>query len=459
MSRRFFWKMVLGLLVVALLLFSVAHEVSFHVTSWMTEIKPQHRQSLITYSQRAEQSYIKSDPKTFLQLTEDIENNLGVWSAIRGADGTLYSHKPLPESLANKLGFQRRVDWPVHTFMDRVLIGFPLSHSKSFIIELPETMHPRPNTAVVYMLLTMVAPSLVLMFFCYLLYRYLMRPLEALNQATLKLAGGCLDARVGPQMPKRRRDEITQLAASFDSMAERLQRLINSQRQLLGDLSHELRTPLTRIELALDLCRNDGQKALELAPRISRETDLMQQLVSDALTLAWLDGKPHIECVDSFNLATLLDLLCEDASFEYPKHNVVREYETDCLVERSNQRALAQAIENVLRNALRYSPPNTEIALRCQLRPEQVFRVEILDQGEGVAEEQLERIFEPFFRTDKARTREQGGVGLGLALVRRQIEAVGGNVYASNNHPKGLRVVLEFPCSGLETDAVVKNVN
>jgi two-component system sensor histidine kinase PfeS len=343
--------------------------------------------------------------------------------------------------------------------MDKVLIGFPLSQKKSFIIELPKAMHPRPNTSVVHTLLAMVAPSLMLMFFCCLLYRYLMRPLEALNQATLKLAEGCLDARVGPQMPKRRRDEITQLAASFDSMAERLQRLINSQRQLLGDLSHELRTPLTRIELALDLCRNDEQKALELAPRISRETGLMQQLVSDALTLAWLDGKPHIECVDSFNLATLLDLLCEDASFEYPNHNVVREYKTDCPVKRSNQRALAQAIENVLRNALRYSPPNTEITLRCLLRPEQVFCVEILDQGEGVAEEQLETIFEPFFRTDKARTREHGGVGLGLALVRRQIEAVGGNVYASNNYPKGLRVVLEFPCCGLEPNVLVKNVN
>ncbi|WP_028469065.1 sensor histidine kinase [Neptunomonas japonica] len=448
MSRRFFWKMVLGLLAVSLMLFSVAHEVSYQVTSWMTEIKPQHRQSLINYSERAEQAYIKGDSEAFLELTEEVESSLGVWSAVRDADGTLHSNKPLPESLADKLGFQRQVDWPVHTFMDKVLIGFPLSQKKSFIIELPKAMHPRPNTSVVHTLLAMVAPSLMLMFFCCLLYRYLMRPLEALNQATLKLAGGCLDARVGPQMPKRRRDEITQLASSFDSMAERLQRLINSQRQLLGDLSHELRTPLTRIELALDLCRVDEQKALILLPRIGRETELMQQLVSDALTLAWLDGKPQIECVDSFNLATLLDLLCEDASFEYPNHKVVRDYEMDCPVELSNQRALAQAIENVLRNALRYSPPNTEITLRCQLRAEQFFRVEILDQGEGVAEEQLEKIFEPFFRTDKARTREQGGVGLGLALVRRQVEAVGGSVYASNNNPKGLRVVLEFPCSG-----------
>lgn len=452
MSRRFFWQMVCGLLCVALLLFSVAHEAAFSIASWMREIKPADQSTLRHYSEQAEQAFVTGDREGLLQLTRDIEQTLGVWSAIQAADGTLHTHKALPDDLAEMIGFQRHIYWPVHAFMTRVMIGFPLQEGNSFVIELPQSMHPRPNTAVVHTLLTLVVPSLVLIIFCWLLYRYLMRPLEALNQGTLKLAAGDLDARVGPQIPRQRRDEITQLAGSFDSMAERLQRLVTSQRQLLGDLSHELRTPLTRIELALELCRDDKTCAGDIVDRLSRETGLMHQLVDDALTLAWLDGEARIVRTDSFNLSTLLDLLCEDAAFEYPDHIIRKDYAAECPVVNSNQRALAQSIENVLRNALKYSPVGSEITLCCELTGDQKYRIEISDQGQGVAGEQLEKIFKPFFRTDKARSREQGGFGLGLALVKRQLEAIGGSVRAEQNVPQGLRVILLFPATHNEQE-------
>ena len=445
MNRRFFWRLVLGLSVVALLLFSSMHQLSGHITINMTVVKPEHQQVLEGYARQAERALREGDRAAITALTERIETFHGVWAAVREGNGSLHSHTPLPDDLADKLGFQRKVIWPIHPFMTRVLIGFPLENGNSFVIELPDAMHPRPNTSIVHTVLTVVAPSLVLIVFCWLLYRYIMRPLEALNQSTLKLAAGDLDARVGAQIPAHRKDEITQLARSFDSMAERLQLLIQSQRQLLGDLSHELRTPLTRLELALDQCREDESRAAQVLPRLSRDVQLMNLLVDDALTLAWLESEPVLQREDQFSLTALLVLLCEDAQFEFPSHHIRHHNRDQSFPLQSNQRALAQSIENVLRNALKYSPEDSEVKVKCHDDGAGAYQLSISDSGPGVDEDQLERIFDPFYRTDKARTREQGGFGLGLALVKRQIEGVGGHVNAELSPSGGLTLTMRIP--------------
>ncbi len=460
MTRRFFWQMVVSLVIVALLLFSLLHQLAQDVTIQMTRLQQNDQDTLLAYAAQANDAQKSADPLEIILLTQRVADDLSVWSAIQTADGQLISATPIPVSLANNLGFQRHVYWPVHDFMTEVLIGMPLDQEGySFVIELPANMHPRPNTSIIHTFLTLIVPSLVLLVFCWLFYRYLMKPLEALNRSTVKFAAGDLSVRVQPELSVRRRDEITQLASSFDSMADRIQRLVTSQRQLLGDLSHELRTPLTRLELALDLHRQGGQQAEQLMPRLSREIALMNNLVNDALTLAWLDGETEIHCGDQFNLATLLDLLCEDAAFEYPNHRINRRYSTECLLTNSNNRALAQSIENILRNALKYSPAGSVVTVRCETQAKGGYLLEVLDQGQGVEPDQLERIFEPFYRTDKARSREEGGFGLGLALVRRQIDAIGGAVHARLNHPQGLCIVLTIPNQGKQHPRHVKNVN
>lgn len=448
-QRRFFWQMVFSLLVVALVLFSVMHRVAQDITINMTVLKESDQRVLLDYAKLASDAQEYGDTDAIVELTQQVADELAVWSAVQTAQGHLLSATPIPVSLAEKLGFQRLVEWPVHPFMTQVLIGIPLKQEGySFVIELPAYMHPKPNTSMVFHGLTLVAPSLVLMLFCWLLYRYLMRPLEALNRGTLKFAEGDLSARVQPELSGRRRDEITQLASSFDSMADRIQRLVNSHRQLLGDLSHELRTPLTRLELALEQCSQEQLKSPDMLPRLHREVDLMRELVGDALTLAWLDSDPDVECADEFNLSTLLDLLCEDAEFEYPEHLIKREYPPQWPIVGSNQRALAHSIENVLRNALKYSPVGSTVTVRGERNTDGCYIIEIVDQGPGVEQCYLEKIFEPFFRTDKARSREEGGFGLGLALVRRQLEAMGGGVSAHLNTPSGLCIRLRLPGSG-----------
>ncbi|MCP4595289.1 sensor histidine kinase [Neptuniibacter sp.] len=443
MSRRLFWKLNFSFLAVSLIVFSSLHYVSSVLTVSMTEISNDNQQLLLSYAERAEALHNQGDSAAIVALTQEVRDELDVWSAVVSPDNRIISGKALPGHL--NLGFQRYVYWPIHHFMKDVVIGLDFTESNaSFVIELPSFMYPNVNTALIHNLLTIVIPSLMLMLFCWIVYRYLMRPLEALNKGTVKLSEGDLSARVLPEISANRKDELTQVAASFDSMADRIERLVTSQRQLLGDLSHELRTPLTRIGLAIDICKQDGEDTKNFLPRLEREVGQMHGLVEDALTLAWLESEPVLEQEGDFNLATLLNLISEDAEFEYPGRSIHRDYPADLYLSGSSQQVLSQCIENVLRNALKYAPADESVEISCLIQQESYLLI-ISDRGTGVPEDCLEKIFEPFYRTDKARSREQGGFGLGLALCKRQMTAIGGKIWAEVNNNGGLSIKFLIP--------------
>ncbi|WP_286238877.1 ATP-binding protein [Neptuniibacter halophilus] len=445
MNRRLFWRLNFSLLALSLILFSGLHHLSSRITLGMTEVSADNQTRIRELALEIEGALLQGDEARVLQVQQRIRREYGVWSGVRLADHRLLADQPIPEVLRPRLGFQRQVNWPVHPFMQHLLIGEPFTRSGgSFILQLPRSMYPQGNTALVHSLLTIILPSLIMTLFCWLAYRYLMQPLEAMNKGALRLADGDLSARVLPDIRRRRADELTRVAISFDRMADQVEQLVSSQRQLLGDLSHELRTPLTRLALALEISETEPKRIGELQPRLKRELAQMHQLVEDALTLAWLEGEPEIETGDAFNLTTLLDLICEDAGFEFPGRQIRRDYPAQLPLRQSSQMALAQTLENALRNALKYSPEDEPVRVSCCSR-EGEYRVTISDRGPGVPEAYLEKIFDPFFRTDKARSREVGGFGLGLALCKRQVRLLGGEIRAELNTAGGLDIVLTLP--------------
>jgi len=443
MNRHLLWRLVTGILLGAMVMFTLLHQISNHLTIQMTEIDLQDQALLQGYANRAEQAFVLGDLNKIAVLSAEIAKELGVWAAVIGYNHESMLNLSLPDHLRNKLGFQRQLNWPVHPFMEHVLIGFPLADKNaSFVIELPEVMHPKPNTEQVKLLLTLVIPSLLLSLFCWGLYRYLMRPLEALSRGATQLASGDLSARVLPTISQQR-DEIAQVAISFDTMAERIENLVHSQRQMLGDLSHELRTPIARFELALDLVDEDELSIKELNLRLRKDVKVMKDLVEDALTLAWLESDPMIDCAENFDLAVLLDLICDDAEFEFPDHAIKRNYSTPIFLKNSNQKALAHSIENILRNALKYSPEKGEVTVACKVESKGLT-LSIVDQGPGVEASALVKIFKPFFREDKSRSNELGGFGLGLAIAKRQLNAINAQLWACNQPEAGLCITINF---------------
>ena len=427
----------------SILLFTLLHNSAFYLTTQLTVINPQHQSQIKQYARQASNFYARHQLSELDQHFATINLEHQAWSGLIPTNKKLLSHKSLPSHLQDVIGFQRQVQWPVHDFMQQVMIGIKVP-AGYFVMELPQTMRPRPNVTLIEILITIILPSILLSLFCWGLYRHLMRPLNALKDSSIRLAGGDLSTRVCPKIADKE-DSIAQVATSFNQMASRIEQLVGYQRQFLRDLSHELRTPLTRLELALDLCNESNTQTIDLGPRFKRDIEQMKSLVEDTLSLAWLETDPAIKCEDNFNLATLINLICEDADFEFPQRAIVRQYCANLPIENTNQRALAQSIENILRNALKYSSIDTKVTIKCFPYNTSHYQLEIIDQGIGVSSPDLCKIFEPFFRSDKARSREAGGFGLGLALTKRQIAVLGGKISAHNNTTKGLVIKILLP--------------
>jgi two-component system sensor histidine kinase CpxA len=298
--------------------------------------------------------------------------------------------------------------------------------------------------------LPIVVAAIVSGLVCLLLARYLTAPIGRLRRATEAYAAGDLNPRVAPTLGSRR-DEIADLAGAFDHMAQRLQELMSSQRQLLSDVSHELRSPLARLEVALGLARQraDGRATTEF-DRIEREAEHLNELIGQLLSLSRLESgvmKPEREPVD---IGEILAAVAADADFEARANNrrveVARVAPT---VIQGDAALLHSAIENIVRNAVRYTAENTLVRLsldRSDARPD-ALTIRIRDYGPGVPEEMLPRLFEPFVRVDDARDRTRGGYGLGLAIAQKAIRLHGGEVTARNEPNGGLSVIITLPVS------------
>ncbi len=302
----------------------------------------------------------------------------------------------------------------------------------------------RPRVIAVPLLVAAVVSALV----CFLLARYLTAPLSRLRRATDQYASGDLSQRVGPSMGKRK-DEIAELAKAFDRMAERLEVLMASQKQLLNDVSHELRSPLARLQVALGLARQrtEGRAASEL-DRIERETERLNVLIGQLLSLARLDSGTELSDREAVDLSALLEAVVEDSSFEARTRNrQVRILQSVPAMMTANGALLQSALENVVRNAVKYTDKGTTVELSMDHDPERRgwLLIQVHDHGPGVPEDRLPRLFEPFVRVGDARDRASGGYGLGLAIAERAIRLHGGEMSARNEPAGGLSILIHLP--------------
>jgi two-component system sensor histidine kinase CpxA len=237
------------------------------------------------------------------------------------------------------------------------------------------------------------------------------------------------------------------MGRDFNQMAERIESLIQAQQQLLGDISHELRTPLARLNVALGLARRKANP--EVAPlhdRIQREADQLNEMIGELLTLTELETGAENLQTETVALDGLLNEIIADADFEArsQQRHVVLAAATACRLN-GNRKLLRSALENVIRNAIRYTAPDTTVEVQLKEQGTQAT-IQIRDHGPGVPPEMLSHIFRPFYRVADARDRQSGGTGLGLAITERAIRLHHGEVNARNAPDGGLLVSLTLPC-------------
>lgn len=243
----------------------------------------------------------------------------------------------------------------------------------------------------------------------------------------------------------KRPDEIGELARQLQLSGIKIQELIKKQKDLLRDVSHEVRTPLARLQIATETLQLDAgdKRALN---QIKDEILIIDQLVQDLLHLSHFDRPSKSHQIENFKVDTLVDEFIERSKILASTKNLSitsSSTNTNNVDVKGNKFLLDRALDNLMSNAIRHSPNNSEIEIKTEIDNENCY-ISISDQGEGVIEESLEKIFEPFHRLDTSRNRETGGFGLGLSLVKQIVELHKGSVNAFN-HPNGLLVKLSIP--------------
>ncbi len=229
-----------------------------------------------------------------------------------------------------------------------------------------------------------------------------------------------------------------------------LKRLEQVRRDFVANVSHELRTPLTAIqgavETLLDGALKDPDQGRPFVESIAEETASLHRLVNDLLILAHVESKQPILKKEPIPLQEFLETEIARHRSLAEAHQVALMLETvpPGRTVAADRNQLAQAIGNLLDNAVKYNKPNGRVAIRTSMQGQQC-RIEVEDTGIGIPPQDLPRIFERFYRVDKARSRETGGTGLGLSIVKHVAEAHGGSVQVESQFDHGTRFTLILP--------------
>lgn len=342
-------------------------------------------------------------------------------------------------------------DFSVKYGIVRVALMLPGSNAREYIFatELPAGPRAALGVDLAAIALRWSVALLVSGFVCYLLTRYITNPILRLQQASQQLAAGNLSTRAAAET-EHRRDELGNLVRDFNIMADRIEELISRQRQLIYDLSHELRSPLARLNVALDLGRK--RKGDDPAfDHMEQDLERLNEMIERMLTLAKLDTSAAPLHMQRVNLTEVVTRIVRDAEFESRERDGIIKLTADgeCSIQ-GNEELLYSAIENVIRNAIRYTAAQTSVEIELQRRNiEEAACVSLIirDYGPGVPEQELAKIFQPFYRVADARDRQSGGTGLGLAIADRVVRIHGGLIRAENATPQGLRIEVRLPAS------------
>lgn len=412
------------------------------------------RAALVEYGREAIQTYEHEGSKELDEFVVKLREKSGVFLVLFDGQGQSLSRRSIPRRMhhmAKRALRSGEVVFPMMGSRNGLASVVRGGSGRSYVVAIAlsdrppqrETFKGITHGFLGWRLLILLAVTAV---GCYFLARSLTSPIRRLRRATQKFAEGDLSVRIGEQI--KGRNEISDLARDFDEMAGKIEDLVGAQKRLLRDISHELRSPLTRLGLALELARHPGRPESQdnAFARIELESERMNTMIGQLLELTRLEngsGRSDFKTVD---MRLLLEELVRDAGFEAAAKGgeVVLNDGDISQVFRGGEELLRQALENVIRNAVKYTDDGTAVKVDMYQSTD-ILVIRVVDCGPGVPEESLDKLFDPFYRVADARERTSGGTGIGLAIADRSIRIHGGTITAKNRTDKGLEVEIKLP--------------
>lgn len=349
----------------------------------------------------------------------------------------------LTGKMVKKIGYEERFDRQVIS----VILPFTDQNRLEGIIYLYYPLakiSELANTEVILLLSGAVLFSFILGIFVWQGLRQIMRPLHELQHAAEKMSKGHYETRVNVTS----KDEIGQLSHAFNNMAEAIQHEDEQQKTFLATVSHELRTPISYVKGYSEVIQNDlisGSEKEEAIRLIAREANRMERLTNDLIQLARPLQEQEEYDLDPIVLAeTLRDVVAILQKQADVKNIKLKQTYDEELIVLGDEEKLKQIFINIIENAIRYSAENTAIHITTIAKQNDAV-ISIRDSGIGIPQEDLPRITERFYRVNKARSRTDGGSGLGLSIVDQLVRQHNGQLNIQSEFKKGTCVTVTFP--------------
>lgn len=311
----------------------------------------------------------------------------------------------------------------------------PNSFSRATLLLVSPTLLSNPFFFELRPWLIIGVVAIVVSLLCWLpLVHGLTHDIRKMMHATAAITEGRFDV----QVTTSRRDELGSLGVLINRMASRLETYITGQKRFLGDVAHELRSPLGRMQVALGILeRRASAEDVTYLQLLNEEVNAMSSLTGELLSFAKSEFRPTALELHPVNL---LQLVRKAVTVESGDHPIGVDIDPNISVLGDGD-YLLRAIGNLIRNAIRYAGDQGPIDITAHAESDRV-RLTVADNGPGIPEEALEKVFAPFYRLDPSRDRRSGGTGLGLAIVRSCVEACEGSVQCRNRQPHGLEVTI-----------------
>jgi two-component system sensor histidine kinase CpxA len=265
--------------------------------------------------------------------------------------------------------------------------------------------------------------------------RSITKSIRQMTNATEQIAEEQFDVRVN----EKRTDELGRLGSAVNHLATRLSKFVMGQKRFLGDISHELNSPLARMQFALSILeeRVDENNRVYVED-VKEEVQLMSKLVSELLSYSEAGIKTSNINLEKVSLRSIVENVVE---YEKTSDADIRLDVDDNLEAMAQPELLSRAVANLIRNAIRYAGKDGPITITAERDGEQAI-LSVKDNGRGVPESEIEKLFDPFYRLEHDRSRTTGGTGLGLTIVKTCVEACKGKVAVKNIIPHGLEVTI-----------------
>ncbi|MEZ8149793.1 histidine kinase sensor domain-containing protein [Vibrio splendidus] len=358
------------------------------------------------------------------------------------------THRHMHPHFEFKLKYLRTLDHQLSDRVSKPIFGLPLNNGKTLVIQLPDQFHPAKSFAPYSYMLKALIALVVLSLFSIIMAKSLQQPLDRLREASRRLAQGDFTVSVVSELNSTTR-EFNELAHDFDHMTVEIKSLAEKQRRLIRDVSHELRTPLARQNLALHLLRSKvDDKSIGLLERMESETEEMNKLVGEILEFSRLETSRYDSKLSLMHLEHYCSMLIAQMQNDLkPNQTLIGDLETPTSMVNVDERLLLRVIGNLVSNAIKYAGENAHVVVTTYelLTDKRYSVISVEDDGDGIPDNKIAGIFDPFTRIESARDKQSGGYGLGLAIVKEAMGVMNGQVTAENRDDGGLRVNLMFP--------------